>query len=267
MSFITNIIRTRAGAAEASAERPLMNMRPALIATGLICAFYVGVRIYQQFFHRTAGVDSYSGEFELYWMSILYIATIAEALCFLLLIAYLYKTRDLDIANVEPREEVRRIFSLLGWIFVYGLAFYWGSSFFNEQDAPWREIAYRHAAYANLNIMKVFVAIPIYIILGIGAFMYARTRVPTFANKGVSVAFVCFVFGPLMALPAIGLVKWGGAAWIAEDLFVAPFNWPRVFFGWFSLGIFGVSLLIIERLQELAAGYDDLFSKSSASTE
>jgi methane/ammonia monooxygenase subunit C len=267
MSFITNIIRTRASAAEASAERPLMNLSPMLIATGLICAFYVGVRIYQQFFHRTAGIDSYSGEFELYWVSILYIATIAEVLCFPLLVAYFWKTRDPDIANVEPREEVRRIFSLLGWIFVYGLALYWGSSFFNEQDAPWHEVAYRHAAYANLNILKVFVAIPIYIILGIGAFMYARTRVPTFATKGVSVAFVCFVLGPLMALPAIALVKWGSAAWIAEDLFVAPFNWPRVFFGWFSLGIFGVSLLIIDRLLELAAGYDDLFGKSSASVE
>lgn len=267
MSFIANIMQTRAGTTEASAEQPLMNLRPVLIATGLICAFFVGVRIYQQFFHRTAGIDAYSGEFELYWVSILDIATVAEVLCFLLLVAYFWKTRDLDIASVEPREEVGRIFSLLGWIFVFGLAFYWGASFFTEQDAPWQEVAYRHAAYVHLNIMKVFVAIPIYLILSIGAFMYARTRVPTFANKGVSVAFVCFVFGPLMVLPAIGLVKWGSAAWIAEDLSVAPFNWPIAFFGWFSLGIFGVSLLIIDRLLELAAGYDDLFSKSSASAE
>jgi methane/ammonia monooxygenase subunit C len=98
------------------------------------------------------------------------------------------------------------------------------------------------------------VATPVYIIAGLGAFMYARTRLPTFASKGVSVAFVCFVFGPLMILPAAGFVEWGNTVWIIEEFFVAPFNWPFVFFGWFSLGIFGVSLQILTRIRELCAG-------------
>ena len=46
----------------------------------------------------------------------------------------MWKTRDRDIENIQPREEVRRIFNLLSWIFVYGLAIYWGASYFTEQD-------------------------------------------------------------------------------------------------------------------------------------
>ena len=172
--------------------------------------------------------------------------------------AYLWKTRDLDVANIEPREELRRIFYLLGWILVYALAFYWGASYFGEQDAAWHDAAYRHSAYTHLNLIKVFVAIPVYIIAGLGAFMYARTRLPTFASKGVSVAFVCFVFGPLMILPAAGLAEWGTTFWIMEELSVAPLHWPFAFFGWFSLGVFGVSLQILGRIQELCAGHDDL---------
>lgn len=264
MSLITDIFQARPVTAATSAERPLVNLKPAMISIAAICAFFVCVRVYQHFFYRTAGVDAYSGEFQLYWETILYIAPVAELLSLLLLVAYFWKTRDVDVAKVEPREETRRIFYLLGWILIHCLAYYWGASYFNEQDAPWREVAYRHYAYANLNIMKIFVAIPVYIITGIGAFLYARTRLPTFACKGVSVAFVCFVFGPLMALPATGLVQWGSAAWIAEDLFVAPFNWPIVFFGWFSLGIFGVTLLILGRLQELCFDGDGLLLTAPA---
>ena len=94
--------------------------------------------------------------------------------------------------------------------------------------------------------------------------MYARTRSPTFAYKGVSIAFACFVFGPLMIFPAAGLGEWGTTFWIMEDLSVAPLHWPSVFFGWFSLGIFGVSLLILCRIQELCSGYEDIFGRAPA---
>jgi methane/ammonia monooxygenase subunit C len=260
MSFITGVFQKREveAVAPASVERPIVNLKDTMIAMAALCAFFIGVRIYEQFFYKTAGIDAFSDEFQLYWVSVLYIMSMTEVICFLGLIAYLWKTRDLDVARVEPREELRRIFYLLGWILVYGLAFYWGASYFNEQDAAWQQEAYRHSAFIHLNLIKVFVAIPVYIIAGIGAFMYARTRLPAFACKGVSVAFVFFVFGPLMILPAAGFAEWGNTVWIMEEFFVGPLNWPFVFFGWFSLGIFGVSLQILGRMQELCAGCEDL---------
>jgi methane/ammonia monooxygenase subunit C len=256
---MTFIVTEKPATSGASADRPLVDLRFAWIATAVVCAFFIGVRTYEQFFHRTAGEDAFSAEFQLYWLSVLYIADIAEALCFFLLVAYFWKTRDLDLANVEPREELRRIFHLLGWLFVYGVALYWATSYFNEQDAAWRDVAYRHLAYTHLNLIKVFVATPVYIIVGVGAFMYAQTRVPTFACKGFSIALVCLVFGPLLILPACAFVEWGNTYWILEEIFVAPFNWPLVFFGWFSLGIFGVSLQIFTRMQELCSGHEQLF--------
>ena len=259
MSFLTNIMQERTAANTASAERPLVDLKLTCIAAATICAFFIGVRIYEQFFHRTAGIDAFSDEFQLYWVTVLYIASMAELICFLALVVYLWKTRDLDVAKVEPREEMRRTFYLLGWILIYGLAFYWGASYFGEQDAAWHEAAFAHSAFTHLNLVKVFLAIPVYIIAGLGAFMYARTRLPTFASKGVSVAFVCFVFGPLMILPGAGFAEWGTTGWIMEELSVAPLHWPYVFFSWFSLGIFGVSLLILGRIQELCSGYEDLF--------
>ncbi|HUI22643.1 MAG TPA: methane monooxygenase/ammonia monooxygenase subunit C [Methylocella sp.] len=264
MSFITAVLKRREEAAATSLERPIVDLKGAMIATAVLCAFFIGVRTYEQFFHRTAGIDAFSDEFQLYWVSVLYIASMAELICFLALVVYLWKTRDLDVAKVEPREELRRIFYLLGWILVYGLAFYWGASYFSEQDAAWHEEAFRHSAFTHLNLIKVVVATPIYIIGGLGAFMYARTRLPTFASKGVSIAFVFFVFGPLMILPAAGFAEWGTTVWIMEELSVGPLHWPFVFFGWFSLGIFGVSLQILTRMQELCAGHEGLPAAASA---
>jgi hypothetical protein len=41
----------------------------------------------------------------------------------------MWKTRDKDIASVQPREEMQRIFTLLSWILIYGVAIYWGASY------------------------------------------------------------------------------------------------------------------------------------------
>ena len=197
-------------------------------------------------------------------MTLLYILGTVELVSFLALVTYLWRTRDLEVANVAPREELRRTFYLLGWILVYGVAIYWGARFCGEQDATWHQAAVRDSAFTPVNIVKFYVADPIYIITGIGGFMYARTRLPTFACKGWSVAYVLLFIGPLMILPSAGLNEWGAAVWVMEELFVAPLHWTFVFFGWFSLAAFGVSLLILGRLQELCSGYEDVLGIAPA---
>jgi len=39
------------------------------------------------------GIDAFSNEFQLYWVSVLYIAVMAELICFLGLVVYLWTTR------------------------------------------------------------------------------------------------------------------------------------------------------------------------------
>jgi methane/ammonia monooxygenase subunit C len=223
-----------------------------------MCAFFIGARLYEQKFGWQFGADSYSPEFQFYWMTIIYIFGTAELVAFLVLVAYLWRTRDLDVANVSPREELHRTFCLAGWIFVYAVAIYWGASFFGEQDAAWHSAAVRDSSFTPVNIVKFYVADTMFIISGFGGFLYARTRLPIFACKGWSVAYVLLFFGPLMILPCAGLNEWGRAAWITEELFAAPHHWGFVFFSWFTLAIFGVTRLIHGRLMELYSGYEDL---------
>ncbi len=103
-----------------------------------------------------------------------------------------------------------------------------------------------------------------YIVIGVGGFMYARTRLPTFACKGWSTAYVLLFIGPFMIFPNVGLNEWGHTFWFMEELFVAPLHWGFVFFGWFSLAAFGVTLLILGRLKELCAGYEDVLGLERA---
>jgi methane/ammonia monooxygenase subunit C len=229
-----------------------------------LCLLFVGARIYEQAFGWNTGMDSNSREFQLGWMTVLYIAITLEVVALIALVAYLWTTRDHDIASVAPREELRRMFTLFGWIMLYGLAFAWGASFFTEQDAAWHSAAIRDSAFTPVNIIKYYVSNPVYIIIGIGGFLYGRTRVPIFRTRGFSVAYALFIVGPFMILPSAALSEWGCTFWYMEELFVSPLHWTFVFFGWFSLAVFGVSLQILGRLVELSSGDARIASAESS---
>jgi methane/ammonia monooxygenase subunit C len=113
MSLVTGTART--GEAATVAEAPLLDARPVILGTLAICTFYVGVRIYEQVFGWYAGLDSFAPEFTTYWMTILYIEEPVELISFLALVGWMWKTRDRDVANVQPREEMRRMFNLM-WV-------------------------------------------------------------------------------------------------------------------------------------------------------
>jgi methane/ammonia monooxygenase subunit C len=256
MSLVTGTARS--GEAAAVAEAPLLDGKPLIIGVAAICVFYVGVRIYEQVFGFYAGLDSFAPEFTTYWMTILYIEEPVELISFLALVGWMWKTRDRDIASVQPREELRRMFYLMSWILVYGVAIYWGASYFTEQDGTWHMTVIRDTDFTPSHIIEFYMSYPMYIVIGVGGFMYARTRLPTFALKGWSVAYVLLFVGPFMIFPNVGLNEWGHTFWFMEELFVAPLHWMFVFFGWFSLAVFGVSLQIIGRIGELIKGYEDV---------
>jgi methane/ammonia monooxygenase subunit C len=41
-----------------------------------------------------------------------------------------------------------------------------------------------------------------------------------------------------------------------EELFTAPLHWGFVFFGWFALAVFGVSLQVLGRVIELSKEFE-----------
>ena len=133
----------------AVAEAPLLDGRPVIIGTLAICTFYVCVRIYEQVFGWYAGLNSFAPEFTTYWMTILYIEEPVDLISFLALVGWMWKTRDKDVANVQPREEMRRIMNLLCSILIYGVAIYWGASYFTEQDGTWHMTVIRDTDFTR----------------------------------------------------------------------------------------------------------------------
>jgi methane/ammonia monooxygenase subunit C len=264
MSLVTETAPSAAVAREASAALPIVNLKPALYGTAGLTLFYICVRIYEDFFGFKYGLDSFDPNFNTYWMSILWTEIPLEFASFLGIVGYLWKTRDRDLANVAPREELRRFIYLLGWILVYGVAIYWGASYFTEQDGTWHQTVIRDTDFTPSHIIEFYMSYPIYIIVGVGGFMYARTRLPIFGTKGFSIAYLLLFIGPFMIFPNVALNEWGHTFWFMEELFVAPLHWMFVFFGWFALAVFGVSLQILSRVGELFKGYEDLCGLESS---
>src|ERR1700746_1133633 len=152
MSLVTGT--TRAGEA-AAADLSLADYgKPTIFGVLSICVFYVGIRIYEQAFGQLYCLDSLSPDFTTYWMTILYIEEPVELISFLALVGWMWKTRDTEVANVQPREEIRRIFCLLGWIFAYGTAIYWGASYFTEQDGTWHMTVIRDTDFTPRGMTK-----------------------------------------------------------------------------------------------------------------
>jgi methane/ammonia monooxygenase subunit C len=258
MSLVTETAPSAVSAREASAAKPIWDWRLPVYSTTALSVFYILVRIYEQYFGWYAGLDSFDPKFNTYWMSILWTELPLEGIAFLGIVGYLWKTRDRDLENVAPREELRRFFNLMSLILLYGVAIYWGASYFTEQDGTWHQTVIRDNDFTPSHIIEFYMSYPIYIIIGVTGFMYARTRLPTFGSKGYSIAYLLLFIGPFMIFPNVALNEWGHTFWFMEELFVAPLHWMFVFFGWFALAVFGVSLQILGRVGELYKGYEDL---------
>jgi methane/ammonia monooxygenase subunit C len=190
VSLVTGTTRTPEAAAVA--EVPLFDGRLSVTGTLAICTFYVGVLIYEHVFSWYAGVDSFSPDFTTYWMTVLYIAEPVELLSFLVLIGWMWKTRDKDVTNVQPREEMRRIFTLLEWILIYGVAIYWGLSFFTEQSATWHVATVADSDFTPTDIIQFYMSYPTYIIVGrVASCMPAQGFRPSPARAGRLPTFSC----------------------------------------------------------------------------
>jgi methane/ammonia monooxygenase subunit C len=113
-----------AGAAKASEIDSVVNYRPAYIAMLCLGFFYVGIRIYEQYFGWKAGLDSFAPEFQTYWLNIMWTELPLEFLAFCGIGGWLWKTRDRNVNAVAAREELRRLLTLVGWLLVYAFTVY-----------------------------------------------------------------------------------------------------------------------------------------------
>jgi methane/ammonia monooxygenase subunit C len=241
--------KTAFSGVQAGARAPF-NLKTLGIGASFLLCFVVSLRLYEQFFGWSAGLDSFAPEYQLYWSSLLGAAIAASFLAAFAAPGYLWRTRDRHLDAIQPAEELRRYLVLLQWLVLFALALYFGLSFFTEQTAVWHMTAVRDTDFTPSNIITFYVAYPLYTIAGLTAYFYATTRLPAFST-GYSLPFVILVVGTFMIIPNVGFNEWGHTFWFMDEGFAGPLHWGFVFFGWMTLGAFGVTLQILGRLREL----------------
>jgi methane/ammonia monooxygenase subunit C len=233
-----------------SENKALLNYPMLLGAMAVMSAVFVGIRLYQQFFAWTVGLDSTTPEFHVYWMRLLYAQFAVEGVAALSIWGWLWRTRDQNLAALKPDEEIRRYMRLIGWLMLYVFAVYW-AEFFAEQDATWHQTVVRDTEFTPSHIPLFFGAMPVFIIMGVSSYLYARTRIPQFA-RAHSLPFLMAVAGPFLMLPNVGFNEWGHTFWIMEEIFSAPLHAGFVVFAWNALCLGGILMQAMPRIVELA---------------
>jgi methane/ammonia monooxygenase subunit C len=224
-----------------------------MIVCGIVGMLMVAARIYQQVYAWSAGLDATSPEFQTYWMNLLFGQFAVEALAATTIWGYVWVSRPKDFARVDSREELRRFGVFVALIFCYVFAVFWAGSFFGEEDASWHQTVIRDTSFTPSHIILFYWAFPIYIILGITAYLYGMTRVPRFAVRH-SLPWLIGVAGPFMLLPVVGFNEWAHSFWILEERFSAPVHWGFMIFAWAGLGLGGLLLQACDYIHELTTG-------------
>ncbi|MEO6307233.1 MAG: bacterial ammonia monooxygenase, subunit AmoC, partial [Nitrospiraceae bacterium] len=187
--------------------------------------------VFQRVFGYSHGLDSMTPEFENVWMGLWRFNVISNIIFSVSTLGWLWSTRDRNVANVDPKTELKRYFYWMMWLAVYVFGVYWAGSYTLEQDASWHQVIIRDTSFTASHIIAFYFTFPLYITCGVASYLYAMTRLPQF-SKAVSFPLVGAIVGPMMILPNVGLNEWGHAFWFVDELFAAPLHWGFVTLGW-----------------------------------
>ena len=224
-----------------------------VLVCGIVGILMIGARLYQQVYAWSAGLDATSPEFRSYWMNLLFAQFAVETVAAASIWGYVWFSRPKDLQRVQTREELRRFGVFIALIFCYVFAVFWAASFFGEEDASWHQTVVRDTSFTPSHIILFYWAFPIYIILGITAYLYGMTRLPRFAARH-SLPWIIAVAGPFMLLPVVAYNEWAHSFWILEERFAASVHWWFMIFAWSGLGLGGLLLQACDYLHELTTG-------------
>ncbi|MFK4719670.1 bacterial ammonia monooxygenase, subunit AmoC [Bradyrhizobium niftali] len=230
--------------------QPLGNFKLAAGVTLAVLALMVFWRIFQQVYAWSAGLDSTEPAFDAAWMTLLKVELSVIPLLWVVTWAYLWFTRDRNLGALKPREELRRYFNLVLFNFVYAFCVWFATSFFAEQDASWHQVVVRDTSFTPSHIVLFYGTMPLYVLFGVGSFLYAMTRLPKFATQ-ISIPFVLAVVGPFLILPNLGYNEWGHAFFLMEEVFSYPLHWGFVVMGWSVLALGGLLIQIAMHMLEV----------------
>ena len=227
--------------------------RPAKIGWLSMLAVIVFWLLYQRTYGYSHGLDSMTPEFDSIWMGLWRFNILANAVFFTVTIGWIWMTRDRNLADLNPKLELKRYFYWLGWLACYVFGVYFAGSLTLEQDAAWHQVIIRDTSFTASHIVAFYGTFPLYITCGVASYLYAQTRLPLYA-QATSFPLVAAIVGPMFILPNVGLNEWGHAFWFVDEMFAAPLHWGFVALGW--CGLFGaaggVAAQTVSRMSNLA---------------
>jgi len=227
-----------------------INYTPMVIVLIALSALFAAYRIFQQVYGFSVGLDSTTPEFDSIWIGLLKAELVIIVLMWGTTWSYLWLTRDRHLDQIQPREELKRYFTLVMWLLVYAFAVFFAGSFFAEQDAAWHQTVVRDTSFTPSHIVLFYGTMPLYVVFGVGSFLYAMTRLPQYAEN-ISIPLLLVVVGPFLILPNLGYNEWGHAFWLMEEVFTAPLHWGFVVLGWTLVALGGVLVQAMQRVMEL----------------
>jgi len=242
--------KARSSASQQTNVGRFFDYRWAVAGTVLVLALAMLARWYQGWASWEYGTEATAPEFQVYWMNLMYAQLVVCSIAFFASLTYLWRTRDRHLDKLAPAEEMLRYSRLLGMLFVYAFTFVFAGSFFAEQDASWHQVVMRDTSFTPSHIVLFYGFFPLFITFGFCSYAYAMTRLPLYA-KGVSMAMLITVIGPMMVFPNVGYNEWGHAFWFMEEYFTAPLHWGFVVFGWSVMALGGVLVTVVSRLSVL----------------
>lgn len=143
----------------------LIDLYKYLLTFSGLTILYVGLRLYQGAYGVLAGLDSTEIAFQTHWMRLFNIELTVLVLVFPALWGYLWFTRDQNMSELAPKEEIRRYFTLTMWISIYTFAVYWAGSYFAEQDNSWHQVSIRDTPFTANHIIEFYFNFPLYVLL------------------------------------------------------------------------------------------------------
>lgn len=204
-------------------------------------------------------MDSFSDEFQTYWMSIFYTEIVAIPVLGGLGALALWLTRDRDIMALSPHDELRRFYAMFGILTVAAIAIVSALGLLTEADAAWHQVVVRDTDFTPTHIFLFYLGIPAAWGALILAWIWVHTRLPIFANR-ISVPFSVAILGFMMVGPVVAFNEWAHTFFYAEELFAAPVHWFFVLAGFFLVFLIGFVAQCLQRMRELmhVVSYEEL---------
>jgi methane/ammonia monooxygenase subunit C len=266
----------RRGSPEDRPERPgrgptdwLGGWRTMFIASGLLAASFIALRVYQGYFawYNEAGLNASSQAFVTYWFTLFVGEVLVAGAITVGWWGWLVvKGQRLVDKPITRSEEVRRIAVFWGLIGATCVTLYFMASFFPNQDGVWHQTAVRDTALTPSHIVMFFWAFPLGITMTIGTYLYGRYWLPKIygAEKGFPWSFFLLIAASVTEMMQVAMNEWGHSLWITEEVFSAPFHWPFVTYGWLAAGIFALWAESLSRLLQIEDESDSPAEETAA---